>query len=1027
MMHTRHNYSMERQLQRDLAEEEGFALIDSDLRYLAVNEAMAAINRLPVADHLGRTVAEVLPTLAPTLEPLLRQVLHSGEPMIDIEIQGPLLADDSTQRWLASYYPVRSRGGPIVAIDVIVRVLPARPWPHGSSMSLIALRERERFVASIADASPYLIYVYDLATNRNRYTNHRLETFCGYTQAELDAMGPGFLFRLIHPDDMAGVLGQADRLRAATDGQVLEHEYRFRHKDGSWRWLCSHELIFQRDIEGVATQVLGIAEDITARKEAEATLRWQASLIEHSHEAVLVWNLDGTVVFWSRGAERLYGYSRTEAVGQRSDELLQTQQRHNLPWIIAALDRTGSWSGELTRTVRDGRELVVASYMTLLTSPDGQRQVLETNRDITTRKAAELALQASEQRWRFALRAAGMVAWEIDLVTNTITWSPGAEAFFGFSPGALGSRMEDLLAVMHPDDRAAAATATERALQEGIYVAEFRLARPDGSLVWVRDQGEVVYDAEGAPQRMLGVSQDITALRAAQDNLRVSEERFRVALQGSPVVIFNQDRDLRYTWLHNPALGYSTEEAIGVTDYDLLERREDADFVMALKRQVLEDGIGRRHEVQIWGEGTMKFYDLTIEPLLNADGQVEGITCAGVDITTSKHSEQALKQANERLLLALNCLDGFMYEDNAHTGRVERSDGMARVLGYAPDEVPTTTSWWIEQIHPDDRELLIQQTIALLESDKASYSNEYRVRHKNGQYRTMLDRGVIERDEQGQVVRVLGTTIDITERKQADAERAELLIRERQAHRATEAALARAEAATRERDLLISIAAHDLRTPLTVILGQAQLLQRRAVRAGLDERSQHILVTITEQAERLNQMVATLLDLSRIQEGRLTIQPEPLELGTLLGHVVTAVQSTVTIHELVLRAPDQFIILHADPLRLEQVFLNLLGNAVKYSPNGGTITIWTECDERLVRVHIRDQGIGIPDEALPHLFARFYRAPNATQQTISSLGVGLFIVREIVQAHGGTITVTSAVDNGSTFTVCLPVQGVVGG
>ncbi|NJM08141.1 HAMP domain-containing histidine kinase, partial [Candidatus Gracilibacteria bacterium] len=218
--------------------------------------------------------------------------------------------------------------------------------------------------------------------------------------------------------------------------------------------------------------------------------------------------------------------------------------------------------------------------------------------------------------------------------------------------------------------------------------------------------------------------------------------------------------------------------------------------------------------------------------------------------------------------------------------------------------------------------------------------------------------------------------------------------------------------------------AHDLRTPLTVILGQAQLLQRRAIRAGLDERNQRTLDTIAEQAERLNQLIAALLDLSRIQEGRLTIQPESLDLGALLTRVVSEVQSMETVHAVILRPLPSPLILDADPLRLEQVLRNLLSNAVKYSPQGGTITIWAERNGQQVQVHISDQGIGIPDEALPHLFTRFYRAPNATVQTTSSLGIGLFVVRELVHAHGGTITVTTAVDQGSTFTVSLPLLDI---
>lgn len=302
---------------------------------------------VPAEEHIGRRVGEVLPHLAPTIEPLLRQVLATGEPLIDVELRGALAPGAGTQRWLASYYPVRSRGGDVIGIDAVVRVLPALPWPHSDPESLVTLRERERFAASVTEASPNLIYVYDLATTRNRYANNRLQEVYGYTQADLDAMGPGFLFKLIHPDDIPGVLANVERLRAARDGEVLEYSYRFRHKDGSWRWLRSHELVFQRDDVGNVTQILGVAEDDTERRDAESRLRWQADLLEQTHDASLVWDFDAGIVFWNRGAERLYGYGRDEAIGRVSHDLLHTRHPPAREAFLEALKTTGFWSGRL--------------------------------------------------------------------------------------------------------------------------------------------------------------------------------------------------------------------------------------------------------------------------------------------------------------------------------------------------------------------------------------------------------------------------------------------------------------------------------------------------------------------------------------------------------------------------------------------------------------------------------------------------------------------------------------------------------
>jgi signal transduction histidine kinase len=168
-------------------------------------------------------------------------------------------------------------------------------------------------------------------------------------------------------------------------------------------------------------------------------------------------------------------------------------------------------------------------------------------------------------------------------------------------------------------------------------------------------------------------------------------------------------------------------------------------------------------------------------------------------------------------------------------------------------------------------------------------------------------------------------------------------------------------------------------------------------------------------------MIGALLDILRIQDGRLTIQPDIHNLAALLKRVVIEMRSSTTAHQFTLGLPETPLMIFADPLRIEQVFHNLLGNAVKYSPAGGMIEVGAEVDAGAVQVHIRDQGIGIPASALSQVFMRFYRAPNATAQSTSSLGVGLYIVRELVQAHGGTISVESAEGEGSTFVVRLPL------
>ena len=253
------------------------------------------------------------------------------------------------------------------------------------------------------------------------------------------------------------------------------------------------------------------------------------------------------------------------------------------------------------------------------------------------------------------------------------------------------------------------------------------------------------------------------------------------------------------------------------------------------------------------------------------------------------------------------------------------------------------------------------------------------------------------------------------ERKRMENERARLLADE-------QAARVAAQEAVRVRDAFLSIASHELKNPLTALLGNAQLLQRRAARDGtFSEENQRVARVIVEQAQRMDEMLTSLLDVSRMELGQLTITRTALNVVALLHRVVEEVQPTLEHHLIVWHGDAALVLIAGDEMRLAQVFHNLLHNAVKYSPRGGTVALQITQDATAVFIAVRDQGIGIPRAALPQLFQRFYRAENAEIQRISGTGIGLYVVKEIITLHGGEVSVTSDEGNGSTFTIRLPL------
>jgi two-component system, LuxR family, sensor kinase FixL len=256
---------------------------------------------------------------------------------------------------------------------------------------------------------------------------------------------------------------------------------------------------------------------------------------------------------------------------------------------------------------------------------------------------------------------------------------------------------------------------------------------------------------------------------------------------------------------------------------------------------------------------------------------------------------------------------------------------------------------------------------------------------------------------------------DITERRQMEQERAQLA----QEHEARVAA----EETLRLRDEFLSVAAHELRSPMTVLLGVAQTAMRRLEREGAlsPPAVRRTLETMTHQTIRLSRLVSNLLDVSRIQNGRLVLDRQETNLSQLLQRVIDVLYVDTAKHPITVQMPPEPVMAAVDPLRIEQVLVNLLDNAVKYGLDGGAIDVRLTRDvDETVRISVRDRGIGIPTAHRERIFERFFQAHASGHQ--SGLGLGLYISKQIVELHGGTIAVEFPDDGGTQFVVTLPLR-----
>jgi PAS domain S-box-containing protein len=384
---------------------------------------------------------------------------------------------------------------------------------------------------------------------------------------------------------------------------------------------------------------------------------------------------------------------------------------------------------------------------------------------------------------------------------------------------------------------------------------------------------------------------------------------------------------------------------------------------------------------------------------------------------------RALQQSEQRLRLATEGVGLGTWEADLDTGAARWSASNFILFGYEPaPDGHAPPGMFLSRIHPDDLPL-VQQELQRLKRGEALYRPEFRIRRADdGEQRWIASFGRLVDDPVSGVrrPRIVGVSLDITDRKRLEAERESLLESERAARSA-------AESATRAKDEFLATLSHELRTPLSVIISWSRVLERK--HANADPELRNALKVISDNAFAQSHLITGLLDMSRIVSGKLTLELRPVDLAEVVADAVDAQAPAAATRGLALRlagprtAPGAARVL-ADPGRLHQVFGNLLSNAIKFTPAGGQVEVQVRSGVTHVEVSVRDTGEGIPADFLPHLFSRFRQADAGAARRHGGLGLGLSVVRQLVEIHGGEVGAHSdGPGRGATFTVRLPVPG----
>lgn len=810
------------------------------------------------------------------------------------------------------------------------------------------------------------------------------------------------LWELMEPETAARLREQVSRLDREKPQTVFEEELPGESEDRWIIWTIS-TLEFDAGDQVQSFQALGL--DITECKRSGMAMADSEARLHLALEAANagVWSVDlrSGEATCSHELADLYGYPPEmlpnyerwiARVHPDDQERLQTTldnylngnvEQFEQEFRIVHPERGTRWILDLGRVVRDREGTAIRIYGISM--------------DITDRRLSEEALRQSERRFRHLAEAVPSLVW---VMGPDGTFSYVNHSWTEYT-GLTSSQMETMgwADLVHPDDHQTIRLLKGNQPGETEAHGEVRLRRFDREYRWHTFKVVILVGAEGEYKGCYGASLDIHGHRKLEQALRNSEALFRMIADTAPILLWITESNGNCTYLSKGWLEYTGLSAQIALGWGWTQTIHPEDRQRAVKEFSAATSEQREYELHYrmrHMSGQYRWVLVRGRPRFSPTGEFLGHIGSIIDIHERTEAEERLRQSEEWFRTLADNMSQLAWMANAEGRLIWFNRRWYEFTGASEDR---SVNWrWVEFVHPEHRDRVIRKIQHSWDTGEA-WEDTFQLRGRNGQYRWFLSRAMPIRDD-GKITRWFGTHTDITEQREA------------------EDALRNAD--QRKNEFLATLA-HELRNPLAPLRNGLEIIQ---LASDDKEAREKALEVMQRQLDHMVRLIDDLLDLSRISRGKVRLNKQVVALRDVISQAVELSRPKIETQALDFHVtmPPEHCFVYGDPTRLSQIFANLLNNSAKFTARGGSIWLTAEILNREVQVKIKDNGIGIPPELLPEVFEMFAQGDRIEETAHGGLGVGLALVKGLVELHDGSVTARSeGRGKGSEFTVVLPL------